>query len=217
MQVLFQKMMVYLEVLLKFQPFMKFWQILQARYSCHVTLATTWTEKTKSAWRRARPFCLLVIKSDGAGQSELGQITRADCGLVTLRGTWEVVPLRVTKYPLWVQFSMLLCRLVLGQLWPVSLGKEERNSADATTLGAFGQGSLSWQVRVAGSMKSRLFTGERCGAVAVPPPVWERAEVLTLHSRTLQVCKEPERSAVSRACEKGRGFGCFKTSEEEQK
>lgn len=75
MQVLFLKMMVYLEALLKFQPFMKFWQIHQARYNHYATLVTTCTEKIKSAWRRERPFCLLGIKSDSTDWSELEQIT----------------------------------------------------------------------------------------------------------------------------------------------
>lgn len=82
---------------------------------------------------------------------------------------------------------MLLCRPVLGQLLPVSLRKEERNSVDMTTLSAFGQGSLSWKVHMPESIKSQLFTGECCVTVTVPLPVQEQAEVFTLHKQTSHV------------------------------
>lgn len=53
----------------------------------------------------------------------------------------------------------------------MSLGKEERNSVDMATLSAFGQGRLSWQVRMAENITSQLFTGDCCVTVTVPLPV----------------------------------------------
>lgn len=112
---------------------------------------------------------------------------------------------------------MLLCRGVLEQLWLISLGKEERNSVDMTTVSAFGQGSLSWQVCMAESIKSELFMGEHCVTVTVPLLVWEQAEILTLHKSTshvIQLQRVGERLAVSCTCRRGRGLGHFKASEE---
>lgn len=86
-----------------------------------------------------------------------------------------------------------------------------------TTLSAFGQGSLSWQVCMAESIKSELFTDE-CGVtVTIPLPVREQAEVLTLHKLPMSSSfKELERLAVSCTCERGRVFGCFKASEKNE-
>lgn len=81
-----------------------------------------------------------------------------------------------------------------------------------TSLSAFGQGRLYWQVCMAESIKSELFTGECCVTVT---SVREQAEGLTLHKPPMSSSfKELQRLAVSCTCERRRGFGCFKASEE---